>query len=153
MSTNSGFDSQYAWRYFELHSAQRMTLFNYYLIISGAICTGLAATLQGTQAFSVLGVALGGLLTLFSFVFWKLDQRTSSLIKFAESILSIAEADSKAHFKIFVDKNVNSISGSFDVISQWTYGRSFRFTYLLMSAAGIFCSILSFCKAGGVVVW
>lgn len=153
MSADSDFDSQYVWRYFELHSAQRMTLFNYYLIISGAISTGLAATLQGSQGFSYLGVALGGLLTLFSFVFWKLDQRTSNLIKFAESILSIAEIDSKAHFRIFVDKNISSISGPIDVLSQWTYGRSFRFTYLIMSTVGVFCSVLSFFKAGGIIVW
>ncbi|WP_147285538.1 hypothetical protein [Ectopseudomonas mendocina] len=150
---SSDFDVQYVWRYFELHSAQRMTLFNYYLIISGVIFTGLAATLQGSQAFSYLGVALGGLLVLFSFVFWKLDQRTSGLIKFSESILSVAEADTEVRFRIFVDGNIKSISGPVDVLSQWTYGRSFRFTYLIMSTIGIFCSVLSFCKAIGIISW
>lgn len=64
---------------------------SFFLFASGAIAAGLAATLQGTPRFSSLGIALGALLMLVSFIFWKLDQRVSFLIKHAEQALAETE--------------------------------------------------------------
>ena len=78
---------EHAWRYFSLHASQRMTVFNYFVVFAGVLCTGMAAALQSTAQIAIVGVALGGLLALLSFVFHKLDQRTSFLIKHAEQAI------------------------------------------------------------------
>src|SRR5580704_16155126 len=50
---------EHAWRYFALHANQRMSLFNFFLVLAGLISAGLAACLQRTGSFQLLGVALG----------------------------------------------------------------------------------------------
>ena len=36
----------HAWAYFQLHAAQRITIFNYFVVLSGILATGLAAAIQ-----------------------------------------------------------------------------------------------------------
>jgi hypothetical protein len=83
---------EHAWRYFAIHAQQRLSLFNYFLLASGSVAAGLAACLQRSGLFQVLGTALGALLTLISFIFWKLDQRSSFLVKHAEDALAELES-------------------------------------------------------------
>lgn len=122
----------HAWRYFELHAKQRMTTFNFYLVISGAIATGLAATLQGSNRLAWLGsVALGVLLALVAFLFWKLDQRVAFLVKHAEAALAAVEStfrDGKAQV-FLTEPNATECAKKNDKgdgkrfwIRQWTYG-------------------------------
>ena len=79
---------EHLWKYFEIHSVQRMSLINYYFFISVAMLSGLGIVLQSTKNnFSILGGLISILIILTSFIFWKLDQRTSYLIKFVEKRL------------------------------------------------------------------
>ena len=80
---------RYAWNYFQLHAAQRMTVFNFYIAITAGLTTALAATfaLNSHEA----GVLLGPLIMLISFLFHKLDQRTQFLIAIAENSLKASE--------------------------------------------------------------
>lgn len=96
-SNHTGELLEHAWRYFELHANQRISIFNYFVVISGAVSAGIAATWQGSQHFSIVGIVLGLLLSVVSFVFWKLDQRVSFLIKHAESALAEVEQSLPAH--------------------------------------------------------
>jgi hypothetical protein len=83
---------EHAWRYFSLHAQQRLSLFNYFLLASGSVVAGLAACLQRSGLFQILGTGLGALLVLISFVFWKLDQRSAFLVKHAEEALTELES-------------------------------------------------------------
>lgn len=76
-----------AWDYFQLHSTQRLTTFNFYLVIASVLTAGLVSTFQKDFIFPIAGMALGGLLSFFSFIFWVLDRRNSQLIKNAEAAL------------------------------------------------------------------
>lgn len=69
----------YVWNYFQVHAAQRLTTFNFYIALSTAVTTGLFATLSQAFRVPLLGVVLGILLITFSFVFWKLDHRNREL--------------------------------------------------------------------------
>jgi ABC-type uncharacterized transport system permease subunit len=60
---------EHAWRYFALHAGQRMSIFNFFLVLSGIVAAGLAACLQRHGPFQLIGVALGVLLALVSFTF------------------------------------------------------------------------------------
>ena len=75
------------WKYFEIHSQQRMTLFNFYIVICGVISSVIGYGIQSTKDLISLEITLCILLTSFSFLFYKLDQRTSFLIKRSEKAL------------------------------------------------------------------
>jgi hypothetical protein len=87
-----GFLQKEAWDYFQLHASQRLTTFNFYIIISSVITTGLFGSFQGNYRILGVGMILGLLLVLFSFVFWKLDGRNRELIKNAEAVLRFFES-------------------------------------------------------------
>jgi hypothetical protein len=76
-----------AWDYFQLHASQRLTTFNFYIVISSLVITGILGTYQKDYRAPILGVGLSLLLTLWSVLFWKLDQRNRFLIKNAEAAL------------------------------------------------------------------
>lgn len=77
---------RYAWAYFALHADQRMKLFNFFLVLSGAALAAFP-TIRGMTPGSKLSAFLPLLLVLAAFVFWRLDERTRSLIRNAESAL------------------------------------------------------------------
>ena len=148
---------EHAWRYFELHANQRISIFNYFLVVSGAIAAGLATTLQGTPRFASLGILLGGLLVLVSFVFWKLDQRSSFLIKLAEASLAEVEGvfpvSSACLFRV-EPHNTDTVSAQSSWWHRhWTYGKAFRFVYIVMAVFGVSGSVLSTLKFLCILSW
>ena len=80
------------WDYFQMHAAQRLTTFNFYVGISSLLSGGLAATIKADPETPLLGAAVGLLLIIVSVVFWKLDQRNTDLIKGAERALRYFES-------------------------------------------------------------
>jgi hypothetical protein len=148
---------EHAWRYFELHANQRISIFNYFLVVSGAIAAGLATTLQGTPRFASLGIVLGGLLVLVSFVFWKLDQRSSFLIKQAEMALTETESafpvESSCLF-MFEPRNTKATSASMSWWHRpWTFGKAFRIVFIVMAVFGISGAGLSALKFLCILTW
>lgn len=83
-----------AWDYFHLHSAQRLTTFNFYLGLSTATTATLFLTFQKDYRVPSVGIVLSLLLLIFSFVFWKLDGRNRELIKLSEEALKFFEEKS-----------------------------------------------------------
>lgn len=159
VTKNQNFEKslEHAWKYFELHANQRITIFNYFLIISGALSAGLATTLQGSQRFSSLGVVLGVLLVVVSFVFWKLDQRVSYLIKHAETVIGEIEHNFPDQIsQVFILESVKAkdfLTKESWWSRHWTYGSAFRFVFGVMAVFGAAGSILSFLKFIGFVSW
>ncbi len=83
---------EYAWSYFQLHAGQRMTTFNFFIVIAALLTTALASTFGKEFEYHIAGVILGFGITIMSFVFWKLDQRVRFLIKNAERSLKEIES-------------------------------------------------------------
>lgn len=131
----------HAWRYFELHAQQRMTVFNYFLAISGLVSAGVGVCLQQGTKFSFLASLLGVFLIMVSFIFWKLDQRVSKMIKLAESALcQIETATGTDDILIFTKDQQNSpVNGFFSV---WTYGKCFRISFLTVGIVGLAFAII-----------
>jgi hypothetical protein len=131
----------HSWRYFELHAGQRMTLFNYFLALSGVALAGLAACLQGARYLWPIGAALGMGLTIIASVFWKLDQRTSFLVKHAEKAVVQLEREFPENSARLITSEssatlaANGTRGRWSRI--WTYGASFRFAFALMAVFGL----------------
>lgn len=84
----------YAWGYFAYHAQQRQTVFNFYLIVVGACIAAFASTLgESGVDHRYFRVAMGGVLVLASFLFWRLDVRNSRLVKLAEKALKPFESE------------------------------------------------------------
>ncbi len=79
----------YLWKYFEYHASQRLTTFNFYIVISTLITTGYFLAYRDILW---LAVALGILIMLLSFVFWKLDGRNQIIIRNSIKALEYIEA-------------------------------------------------------------
>lgn len=81
---------QYTWDYFQLHAEQRLKTFEFYIVMATVLLSGYGVSLQEKELMPI-SVVLGILLTILSFVFWKLDVRNKQLIKNAEQALKIIE--------------------------------------------------------------
>lgn len=148
---------EHAWRYFELHANQRMTVFNFFLVLSGLVAAGVATSLQGAQELSFLGITLGLLLAFVSFIFWKLDQRVSFLMKRAESALAIVEValsiESTRLFRNEPELTTASRASKNAWSRHWTYGQSFRATFWAIGTFGVLAALLSALRLLDVVRW
>jgi hypothetical protein len=146
---------EHGWRYFALHAGQRLTLFNYFIAVSGVILAGGAAALQGTARFSLLGVALGLLLALLALVFYKLDQRTSALIKMSEQALAATEQQCMPlEARLFALEINGGTTGFLNPSSAgWTYGRSLRLSFLVVGMLGLALCVLSLLRATEILRW
>lgn len=85
---------EHTWDYFQFHAQQRLTTFNFFMILSSLLIGGMVTTFQKEFRVPALGAGVGVLLMLMSFVFWKLDARNKVLIKNAEDGLRDLEAQS-----------------------------------------------------------
>lgn len=95
MAANKNFDEKllldYSWKYFELHAKQRMDVFDFYVVISALMVTGIGASLEPDHKMYVLSLLLGLSLSLISIVFWRLDLRVKTLIKNSENAMKRLE--------------------------------------------------------------
>lgn len=82
---------EYYWKYFELHSKQRMQMINFYItvevVLFGAFFTLL--TIEKPMIWAEY-LVLGGI-SLISLVFWGLDYRTKTLIHWCEDCMEALE--------------------------------------------------------------
>jgi hypothetical protein len=136
---------EHLWRFFALHAQQRVSVFNFFVVLAGVISAAIGGALQAGRPLSVVVIALGLLLPLLSFVFWRLDQRNSDLIKISERALRSAEmACLPDYARIFVREETagttNAYAGDSAVQTSWTFRKSFRFIFVFMGLAGILAS-------------
>lgn len=127
---------EHAWKYFELHAQQRMTVFNFFLAIAGLVAAGIGVGLQQGGKFSALVSLLGCFLSLVAFIFWKLDQRVSFMIKHAEATLCYLEGVGLSSEVSIFTKEKNNAAG-FGSGSVWTYGKCFRLSFLAVGLIGV----------------
>ena len=80
---------KYAWDWFEYHAGQRLTAFNFFLVLMGAVIVGYAQAL--IHHSKTLGVALGVLGGLVALAFWAMDIRNEELVDYGRSALDDLE--------------------------------------------------------------
>lgn len=129
----------HAWKYFEIHADQRIKLFNFYLVIIAASGSALTYILQNKNQ-SLLGVFLGLFLIFVSYIFWKLDQRTSFLIKQAEKILKNLEKEYDSKYYLFSNEDLEfsqNNTGLNIFVKKFSYRILFNTTFLVTSILGL----------------
>jgi len=81
----------YAWNWFDLHAKQRMSLFRYFLIITGILVSGYVTAF--VNDYSSLIVAIGVIGAFQSAAFIAFDFRSRELTRRAENVLEKIERD------------------------------------------------------------
>lgn len=128
---------EHAWKYFEVHSQQRMTVFNFYITVVGLLAAGCGISLQQGGDFIYFSTVLGLFITFITFIFYKLDDRVSLLIKKSEGALKYLESHLEhPSFRIFSSDLDHSTLNS-GLFSVWTYGRCFRIVFVVLGLAGL----------------
>ena len=137
---------EHAWRYFALHAEQRISVFKFFLAAASLVFAGLAASLQGSGMLLAIGAVLGLILALGAFVFWKLDQRVSTLIKHAARALADLERSfSISSARLFftepeLTQGAKVMPSAW--MGVWTYGSCFRLMFVIVGICGILGSVL-----------
>lgn len=137
----------HVWKYFEIHSQQRMTLFNFFIVVVGGIASAIGFCLQSEKDLAFIIYSLIVVLLTISFLFYKLDQRTAFLIKRCEKNLVKLESQfTNSSVDLFTNDDLDLAQENknrfFNKI--WTYGDIFRLTYTVIGLVSIFCLILGF---------
>ena len=144
-------------KYFEIHAAQRLTVFNFYIALSGTILAGIAAISQGSARFAFAGAVLGLLLAAISFVFLKLDERTSFLIKHAEGIIKKIESEylpqDLSVFGLEESSTLNAQNSKKFLGKMYTYGQLFSAIFWIFGIIGLIGFAVMGLRAGGVIDW
>lgn len=83
---------EYAWKYFALHADQRLRTFNFYLLIVAVLFGGLLTYLKDART-PYYAAPVGFLLSVLSYIFWRLDARAREFIEHGESVLKAIEKD------------------------------------------------------------
>lgn len=126
---------EHVWKYFEIHSQQRMTLFNFFLLVVGGIISALGFCLQSDKDLNSLIHMLLIILIIISILFYKLDQRTSFLIKRSEkNLIELERSFNNGQINLFTNDDLDleneNKNRAFNKI--WTYGYIFRLTYMIV---------------------
>lgn len=135
-----------AWDYFQVHAAQRMTALNFYIVLSSFTATTLFASFKPDSNVAAARPILAILLCIFSFVFWKLDQRNKFLIKNGERALKFFEGQEQVEpvAKVFLQEELEANSkelGGIRCLLFWrwrlSYSDCFNFLFLLFFVIGL----------------
>ncbi|GAB2930832.1 hypothetical protein [Hafnia psychrotolerans] len=136
--------NEHVWRYFELHAQQRMTVFNFYIATTGLLAAGIGFTLQQGGKYALFTSLMSIFVSFISFVFWKLDQRVSMLIKNSELALQDLESQFvNTKLRIITKDNDNNLL-NLGVRSVWTYGKCFRISFIIVGITGAILSVTPF---------
>lgn len=135
----------HAWQWFEYHADQRMTMVRFYIIIVGAIATGIGYLWQAQ--YFLAAASLGSIGTIIAIVFARLDARVSDLVKLGEAAL----ADQQRHLSQHFGSSAYEICKAADDLRfpngcrrkfwPYTYGESIR---LLVSLSALAFAIVAF---------
>lgn len=136
---------EYLWQYFSVHAAQRLQAFNFFLTLTTVLIGAFAAMFKDFQNKPAIAV-LPLLVSILSFIFWKLDCRTKDMIKLAEEGLKeLEQAPGEGPLKadqIFSKDdryvaNKPRLKQGHILTAYYTYSTCFNFLFFVFGAAGI----------------
>ena len=147
---------EYSWNYFHFHAAQRISVFNFFVVLAGLMLGGLFSTFHQDFRMPALGSVLGFGLVFVSFVFSKLDGRAKFLIKNVEG--SLAELEShfptagganKPHvtqlikWELTKTQELRNSQMRWAPFSQYSYSQSFKLLFIGVGLIGLSGGIMS----------
>lgn len=86
------------WKYFELHSNQRMQMMNFYIILESLFFTGLFALFTADKEMKILESCVCFAIIFFSWIFYGFDKRTRDMIHNCEESIKCIENEYRGKF-------------------------------------------------------
>ena len=148
--SNSPEALNHAWKWFEYHSAQRLQMIRFYILVTGAIAASVGYLY--TEEFYRFSALLSFFGMLSSYCFLRLDYRVSDLIKIGEAALK-TEQDKLALEARDVSLKICEMADDPEKRRWFPYSYKENFCVLFYSAiilfASTFCFILmeNICKS------
>lgn len=81
----------FSWKWFELHANQRMSLFNYFLIITGILANAYVTAVSDNNNLFAIAICLIGFVQSIGFITF--DIRSRQLTQYSEDIMEKLERD------------------------------------------------------------
>ena len=137
---------EHGWRHFQFHAQQRLSLFNFYVVLCGLLVASWATVMTSDKPLTAVGVLLSSLLALFSYVFWRLDQRNAYITKEAERVIETAEkrlfgSDSDLFCAEKIDKPLGKARHL--MTKYWSFGTSLRVIFVCVGLIGASGAVFS----------
>ena len=139
--------------YFELHSRQRLSCFNYFIAISSIILGAYGNILLKNGGAFYFELLFAILLFSISFVFLRIDLRNKHLIKHSENvIIKYEDILVNENLKLFKNEEIYSsdIKSNLNYLNRHMYSHSqlYKTIYLIYKiiAIGIFISCFRYLK-------
>lgn len=146
-----------AWNYFQQHAQQRLSFFNFFVVFSVLMTTGLISTFQEKYDVHSIGIAVGMMLSLISYVFWKIDDRNKYLTKKGENAIKQIEKHyscakcypGQPEFQIFtIEENrtdeLKKMQLQKNIFSrQISHSKSFNLIFIIFFVVGVLGAGLS----------
>ena len=145
-----------AWAAFALHAGQRLTTFNFFIILSSLLIGAMVTTFQKDFRVPYLGAVIGVLLALLAFIFWRIDVRNKQLIKLSEKAIRYFEERAPKpegmsyHPAAFFTREARETDER-KTPSGWrhfSYAKAFLAVYILVACAGIAGAIVAVVAEG-----
>lgn len=129
------------WKYFELHSKQRLQMMNFYLVVESLFFTGLVATMNMKKDTTKYQIGICIAIIFFSWIFHKFDMRTRNLTKNCEEAIKFIESKYASMFgeELMVFTNEERKTG---LSKEWTYTKLMNMQYLFFVTLAIGCMVL-----------
>lgn len=131
----------YYWKYFEMHSKQRMQIINFYISIEIVLIGGFFYLISLKQRMTWAEVITCIAIIVMDAVFWGLESRTRELIHFSEECLkSIEEKFPDEYSDAFrIIQNAERKTSSKKIRTSYAFW--LRIPYISILAFGIFSLI------------
>jgi len=136
------------WKYFQMHSQQRILHFNYFIVFSTIITTAFITTIQTSHLNYFPNLIIGFIQIFLSFIFLKIENRNKFLIKHAENIIMKIEKDTfpneDTNFSLFSSEIIETIKRKKTIKNKLffqkhlSHGYSYKVIYIAFLIIGSF---------------
>ena len=124
------------WKYFEIHSNQRMQMMHFYILLESLFITGLVALFSAKKDMKFVETGICVTMIFFSFVFWGFDRRTREMIHNCEDAIKSIESkySNQSNYKmmIFTEEEVLT-----RMRKTWSYTKLMKAEYTFFCVLAI----------------
>jgi hypothetical protein len=128
--------ADFAFKWFQLHTDQRLKVFNFFLVVAGICVAGFFTAMQARNP--VAASFISSVLVVVCFCFKQLDLRTAQLVEIGEDYLR--EWLTKKNDKLRSD-NVNLVMRADQTRRCLSYRQVFNLLFLIFGLVGILGAI------------
>ncbi len=132
------------WDYFAIHANQRIQILNFYIVLETFFITGLLTLFQLDGELTLFRLVISIAIIFFSLIFYALDTRTKTMIKYSEDALKAIEQKNVTKygadimiFSIEQEKTVFERRWSWFARKCLSYSKLFLLTFIFFTIIGL----------------